>query len=396
MSLLENVVLFGRLLREAGLPLAPDQVRRFARALGWVDVGDRDQVLQVARSLLVTRHEDLRLFAAVFEHFWSAHTQGNPLRLPKPRPQTPGEDEPRLDAFHVVGQHVDDRAAEIEVGDRAGAYSASEVLQRRDFAELTDRELVEVRRQIHDLRWQAAERVSRRHLPAHRGARLHLRRVLRDAAKHDGTPIRLERLTPKIKQRPIVLLADISGSMDKYSRLLLHFFYGCLHGLRDVECFVFGTRLTRITQQLRVRNVDVAVEQAAQEIVDWSGGTRIGESLGAFNRRWGRRVLRRGAIVVVASDGWERGDAQELRREMRHLQHRCYRLVWLNPHLGHRDYEPLVEGMAAALPFVDDFLPVHNLRSLLDLATALASLPARRGTARAGYRTRAAGHDEPA
>ena len=209
-------------------------------------------------------------------------------------------------------------------------------------------------------------------------APLHLRRILRDAAKHDGTPLKLRRLRPKIKQRPIVLLADISGSMDKYSRLLLHFFYAAVQGLEEVECFVFGTRLTRITQHLRVRNVEIAVEQAAREILDWAGGTRIGDSLAAFNRQWSRRVLRRGAVVIVASDGWERGDAGRLRREMRYLNHRCHRLIWLNPHLGHPEYQPLVEGMAAALPYVDDFLPVHNLRSLRDFAAALESLPARR------------------
>ncbi len=146
-----------------------------------------------------------------------------------------------------------------------------------------------------------------------------------------------------------------------------------------MECFVFGTRLTRITQHLRVRNVEIALEQAASEILDWSGGTRIGESLAAFNRHWGKRLLRRGALVIIVSDGWERGDVSQLRREMRHLHHRCYRLIWLNPHLGHPEYQPLVEGMAAVLPFVDDFLPVHNLRSLRDLAAALDSLPERRG-----------------
>ena len=145
-----------------------------------------------------------------------------------------------------------------------------------------------------------------------------------------------------------------------------------------MECFVFGTRLTRITGQLRLRNIDRALTEAAREIVDWSGGTRIGESLAVFNRRWARRVLRRGAVVVIVSDGWERGDAARLGREMRYLHHRCHRLIWLNPHLGQAGYEPLVEGMATALRWVDDFLPVHNLRSLHELSEWLGRLPARR------------------
>ncbi len=380
MSLLENVVLFGRLLRRAGLPLSPDQTRAFARALDWIDVGSREQVFHAARCLLVTRKEDLRLFEVIFELFWRAQSEGTELRLPRrSRPRRSAERAQRFDVFSLMAGRPGDDAPEVEVGDRAGSFSPVEVLRHRDFSELTEAELEEVRRHIRDIRWRVSRRRSRRQVPDRRGARLHLRRVLRDAAKHDGTPLRLGRLRRKIKDRPIVLLADISGSMDKYSRLLLHFFYGAVHGLKGVECFVFGTRLTRISQHLRVRNIDVAVEQAAREILDWSGGTRIGRSLAAFNRQWGRRLLRRGAVVIVISDGWERGDVGELRREMRYLSHRCHRLVWLNPHLGHPEYQPLVEGMAAALPYIDDFLPVHNLRSLEDLAAALDSLPERRG-----------------
>ncbi len=379
MSLLENVVLFGRLLRQAGLPLSPEQTRAFARALDWIDVGSREQVFHAARALLVTRKEDLRLFATVFELFWRAQSRGTELRLPRPaRAPRMRDAEQRFDAFSVLSGAPADDDPEVEVGDRAGSFSAAEVLQHKDFSDLTPDELDEVRRQIRDIRWLVSRRRSRRQVPDRRGARLHLRRMLREAARHDGTPLRLRHLSRKIKERPIVLLADISGSMEKYSRLLLHFFYGAIQGLSDVECFVFGTRLTRITHHLRVRNIEIALEQAANEILDWSGGTRIGESLAAFNRQWGRRVLRRGAVVIVVSDGWERGDVSELRREMRYLSHRCHRLIWLNPHLGHPEYQPLVEGMAAALPFIDDFLPVHNLRSLRDLAGALASLPERR------------------
>jgi uncharacterized protein len=168
-----------------------------------------------------------------------------------------------------------------------------------------------------------------------------------------------------------VLIADISGSMERYARLLLQFFYSVARRLDKVECFVFGTRLTRITQQMRLRNIDAAIDEAAREIVDWAGGTRIGESLQHFNRQWARRVLGRGAVVLLVSDGWDQGPTENLAREMRSLQRRCHRLLWLNPLLGAHEYQPRVAGMAAALPYIDDFLPIHNLQSLHALAERL-------------------------
>ena len=157
-------------------------------------------------------------------------------------------------------------------------------------------------------------------------------------------------------------------------RLALQFFYSVTHSLKQVECFVFGTRLTRITLQLKLKNIDRAVNDAAAEVVDWAGGTRIGESLATFNRQWSRRVLHRGAIVMIVSDGWERGDVETLRAQMRYLRLRCHRLIWLNPLVGRATYEPLVQGMAAALPYIDDFLPIHNMNSLSALAAHLAAL----------------------
>jgi uncharacterized protein with von Willebrand factor type A (vWA) domain len=228
------------------------------------------------------------------------------------------------------------------------------------------------------MRWQVSLRRTRRRVSDPKGNLIHLRQVMRSATKYGGMPLALSWQSRKIKQRPFILIADISGSMEKYARLMLQFFYTVSHSLRDVECFVFGTRLTRITLQLKLKNIDSAVAEASSQVIDWSGGTRIGESLRSFNRRWGRRVLRRGAIVLVVSDGWERGDVRILRQEMRYLQHRCHRLIWLNPLLGKTTYQPTVSGMEAALPFVDDFLPVHNLQSLSALSIHLSTLGQRR------------------
>ncbi len=385
--LLANLLLFGRTLRAVGLPVAHSQSLDFARALELVEVGSRDQVFHAARSFLVNRKEELELFELVFDRFWRLWREDSNAGDGRKAPAAPRFDPAGLPRFRNVaylgaslaaGSGRDD--VEIEVRDRTQTFSPEEVFQRKDFSEMSAAELDELRRLIIGMRWRVSLRRTRRWTADSRGTRLHLRRVLRDAVQSGGTPLDLARRRRKTKRRPIILLADISGSMEKYSRIILQFFYGALHGLGagDVECFVFGTRLTRITSSLRIRNVDRALHDASAEIPDWSGGTRIGESLGAFNRHWARRVLRRGAIVLIVSDGWERGDVRVLQREMRHLQHRCHRLIWLNPHVGRPGYQPLVEGVRAALPFVDDFLPIHNLRSLRALVEVLAEVPERK------------------
>jgi uncharacterized protein with von Willebrand factor type A (vWA) domain len=206
-----------------------------------------------------------------------------------------------------------------------------------------------------------------------------MRRVLRNAASHGGIALALHRLRRKLKRRPLVVLADISGSMELYSRILLQFLHGVTHRHGPTETFVFGTRLTRITSQLQIRDVDTALTHAAREIVDFAGGTRIGECLQTFNRLHARRVLHAGAVVLLISDGWETGDPVLLDAEMRRLRERCHRVVWLNPLLGGAGYEPRARGMSIALAHVDDFLPVHNLQSLQDLSTHLARISRRRG-----------------
>jgi uncharacterized protein with von Willebrand factor type A (vWA) domain len=209
-----------------------------------------------------------------------------------------------------------------------------------------------------------------------------MRRTLRRSWRFGGEPVELSWRHIRTEPRPLVLICDISGSMERYSRILLQFAHAISAGLGDVETFVFGTRLTRITRQLRHKDIDDAIDAVSKHVVDWSGGTRIGEAIKEFNFRWGRRVLGRSPVVLLISDGWDRGDPELLAREMDRLQRSCYRLIWLNPLLGTPGYEPLTVGMQAALPFVDDFLPVHNLVSLEQLGAKLAALgpqrPARR------------------
>jgi uncharacterized protein with von Willebrand factor type A (vWA) domain len=378
-AFLGNCLLFTRALRQAGIPIGLEQALAFARALEWINLGSRNQVYHTARSLLISHYEHLRLFDVIFNRFWRRHSEAGRARQQKmPRaPRHKPQDQPfTIVTYMAYKARMGD--PEIDVTDKSGTASDIEILQRKEFSQMTPEELERIKRLIEQMRWRMSLRETRRrHLDRH-GDMLHMRAVLRDAARHDGVATRLVWQRRKVKQRPLVIVADISGSMEKYARLLLQFLYSVTRSLQRVECFVFGTRLTRITGQLKVRNIDQAIDQAAREVVDWAGGTRIGESLRAFNRHWSRRVLGRGAVALLISDGWEQGDPVLLTAEIRRLQRRCYRLIWLNPLLGRGSYQPLTQGMQAVLPNIDDFLPINNFHSLEALAQRLGALSERR------------------
>lgn len=373
-----KLVLFAQALRGAGLRLGLEQTEGFARSLEWIDPLAPLEFRHAARATLVTRREDLPVFDDVFERFWGS-------KLGEPRPQK-APLAPRHDpsVFHrtVLTSFLAEKARahdrEVLVTDRRETASESEVLQKRDFARLSEAELAALRNAMRSIRWRVTERRTRRRVRARRGHELDLRRVLQKGARSGGKVFRLPYRARKIKERPLVLLADVSGSMELYSRIVLQFFHGLSQSHPNTETFVFGTRLTRITPELELRDVDQALERVSREIDDYAGGTRIGECLSEFNRAWSRRVLRRGAVLLIVSDGCERGEPEILAREMRWLHDRSHRLIWLNPRLGGRDYRPLARGMSAALDYVDDFLPIHNLQSLEELAARLSELPARR------------------
>ncbi len=373
-TFMENLLLFTTLLRQAGFAISPQQNVELAQALTLVDIGSREQVYHAARSLLVTRREQMHLFEAIFNQFWRNRSDGRsqPQKAPlAPRHKRQNQQFNIVTYMAYKAQLADQ---EIEVVDKTESYSNAELLQQKLFSEMSPEELETIKRLIQEMRWQAIQRQTRRRVADKNGEMLRLRQVMHTAVRTGGVPIELSWQSRKIKQRPLILIADVSGSMERYGRLLLQFFYSVSHSFGEVECFVFGTRLTRITHELKLKNIDRAVDEAARQVVDWSGGTRIGESLRTFNRQWSRRVLRRGAIVLIVSDGWERGDVSMLRQEMAYLQRRSHRLIWLNPLLGRAGYQPLVEGMAAALPHIDDFLPVHNLQSLTELSHHLGRL----------------------
>ena len=376
--LLGNILTFVEALRQAGVPVSTGQMMDFERALTLIKLRSREQVYHAARCTLISRYEHLRIFDSLFNAFWNKEPDAR-RSTPQKAPRAPRHDPPNQPALVTyMASKAQAADPELDVADKSFTYSDVEILQGKDFSQMTPEELDAIRRLIQAMRWQAVLRRSRRRIVSRNGEILHMRRVIAEAVRHGGLPLILTWQRRKIKQRPIVLIADISGSMEKYSRLVLQFFYSMAHSLKNIECFVFATRLTRVTLQLKLKNLDRAVNDAAAEVVDWAGGTRIGESLAVFNRQWSRRVLRRGAIVMIVSDGWERGDVTTLHAQMRYLQLRCYRLVWLNPLMGKAHYQPQVEGMAAALPFIDDFLPIHNFNSLATLAAHLATLSRQR------------------
>jgi uncharacterized protein with von Willebrand factor type A (vWA) domain len=259
----------------------------------------------------------------------------------------------------------------------SSGYSAEELLRHKDFEQMTWEETEQVRRLLEQAPWRVAERKTRR-LRAARAGRIDLRRSARHAIRSSGELMRLFHRKPRVRRRPLVLICDVSGSMERYSRLLMIFAHAIARR-EDVEAFVFSTRLTRITRLLRYRDLDRCLDSVSKGVHDFSGGTRIGEALGDFNRHWARRVLGHGAVVIVVSDGWDRGDPASLTAELIHLRRSAHRLIWLNPLLGSEGYQPLTRGMAAALPHVDDFLAAHNLKALEDLGLLLAGLGTRAG-----------------
>jgi uncharacterized protein with von Willebrand factor type A (vWA) domain len=377
-------------------------------ALAQIDVGRRSDFYFTLRSLMVHRQQDLAIFDEAFRVFWRppAH-EWTPKDLramgQRPVPQaatwlTPPEGRrsgtPQIDIPVSQPGKDDDGAVprRAETIQRVAplSYSAHEAVRTKDFAQLTSEELDQARAMIAALRWELGERRTRRWTRGARGLP-DLRRIVRHNLRYGGEPFTLPRRERRLRRRPLVLLCDVSGSMERYSRMFLHFMHSLAGGLDDVEAFVFATHLTRLTRQLRRGSASDVLPAVTRQIADWGGGTRIGDALRAFNVGWGRRALRHGPVVLLISDGWDRGDPAIVSREMARLRRSCHRLIWLNPLLGAADYQPLTRGMQAALPFVDDFLPVHNLASLEALAAHLNALPpqrtrrARQGDLRASF-----------
>ena len=390
--LLRNVLHFTRLLHRLGLDVQAGRARDAAEALAHVDVGRRADFRHTLRSLLIHRAEDLAPFDEAFRVFWRRPhgdwTEKDLRALGETRRSGAPEYEseaPESDAGDT-GQDGGDGRARYRVERMAVlSYSDRESLYAKDFEHFTEEELAAAERMLARLQWDLGVRASRR-WKAGRGPAPDLRRAVRANMRYGGELLDLPERRRRTRRRPLILLCDVSGSMERYSRMLLHFVHALTGGgrLGRVESFVFATRLTRITRQLVTRRAEVAVPRLPRTIADFGGGTRIGDALRAFNVEWARRVRGRGPLVLLISDGWDRGDPERLQTEIARLQRSCHRLIWLNPLLGSPDYVPLTRGMQAALPSIDDFLPVHNLASLEALARHLNTLPAHRPARRQG------------
>ncbi|HXF71661.1 MAG TPA: VWA domain-containing protein [Actinomycetota bacterium] len=378
-DVLARLVSFGRELRRLGLPVGTGRILTFCRAAAALAPLDRASLYWAGRASLISRPEDVEVYDRAFER-WFAGTAFAEEGLVVPGPPAPdggtrGEP-PDLEA-EALGAAASWRpAGEGEEPEGEAALrlvaSAAEVLRTKSFDALTEEERARTARLIRDLELRLPERRTRRLRPDPQGGRFDIRRTLRRAVRTHGEPFRRAWRSRGTRTRPLVLILDVSGSMAPYSRALLQFAFAAMAAGRKVEAFCFGTRLTRVTRTLRTRDPDRALREVGRLVEDWEGGTRIGESLRALLDGWSQRAALRGAVVVLCSDGLERGDPELLRRQMERLHRLAHRVVWVNPLKGSPRYEPLARGMVAALPSVDVFLPGHNLASLEELAGVLA------------------------
>lgn len=380
-KLAANVMQFGRVLRAAGLAVGPGQIIRGVEAAAAVGVDNRDDFYWALHAVFVNQRSQKPIFDQAFQVFWR-----NPKLLermislvlptvakPPAPPGTPSVSRRVLEALRQdIGRTIEQETATTLEADRTETWSQQETLSEMDFEDMSVAELEAAKRAIARLRPAAMLVATRRFQPNPAGARLDMRASLRAAAHGGGGIIPLRRRSRRLRQPPLVVLCDISGSMALYSRMLLHFMHALSRDQDRVASFVFGTRLTNITRMLRTRDVDEALRRVGENVEDWSGGTRIGHCVTTFNRDWGRRVLGQGAVVLLISDGLDRDAGAGLTREMARLHRSCRRLIWLNPLMRYDRYEARAMGARAMAPHVDAMQTVHNLSSLGELATQLA------------------------
>lgn len=375
-----GVARFGRMLRTGGLEVGPGRIQDAVSALTVVDIGSRQQVYWALRCTLLSRQRDAAAFDEAFARYFEGQSEELVEQPGAPPPQQPG-DSGQSGAEQPATQRIeqtsadDGGAGEEEATESGMQFSAVERLRDLDFARYTDAELRQVRGLMERIARAVPLRRSRRLHNARQGRAFDKRRTLRSAMRTDGYPMVCLWREPRLVPRKLVFVVDVSGSMEPYARAMLIFLQAAVKAGRRVEAFTFGTRLTRVTRELEASQPQRALEAASRAVRDWAGGTRIGTNIRTLNDEWGRLGITRGAAVVIVSDGWERGEIPALEREMARLRRCAHTVVWVNPLAGEPGYEPLAQGMAAALPYVDHFLPGHNLHSLETLAEVLEGLP---------------------
>jgi uncharacterized protein with von Willebrand factor type A (vWA) domain len=389
-----NIVHFARTLRAAGLRVGPGQILRAIEAVDVAGLRSRGDFYWTLHSVFVNRRDQREIFDQAFHVYWR-----NPRLLEKmmelllPQIDVPAEPDKKKELSRRLqealsqgrGEAPKDEGEPPELDVEASfTVSDREVLQHKDFEQMSQAELDEAMRAIARLRLPVPERRTRRHRPDPRGRRIDFRASLRRALRPEGLTV-LRRREPRRIPPPLVILCDISGSMARYTRMFLHFMHAITNDRDRVHCFTFGTRLNNVTRALRYKDVDIALAKASNQVEDWSGGTRIGQTLHEFNKKWSRRVLGQGAVVLLITDGLDREGAAGLEEEMERLHKSCKRLIWLNPLLRYGGYEPKSQGNRAMLPHVDEFRPVHNLDSLAGLIGALSAATPRSDRRLAGW-----------
>jgi uncharacterized protein with von Willebrand factor type A (vWA) domain len=391
--LAENILFFARTLRAAGLPVGPGKTLEAVKAVQSVGIERRDDFYWTLHAVFVNRRDQQEIFDQSFHMFWR-----NPrilermmgLMLPEVADSGASKQEQEkinrrvAEAFAKQTGNEESEGGEQQEEDKveidaALTFSAREVLQEMDFEQMSAEEIEEAKRAIQTMRLPLEEIPTRRFRPDKRGSRADLRASLRSALRGGGDIIPLRWKERQKRRPPLVILCDISGSMARYSRMVLHFMHRLTNDRDRVHSFVFGTRLTNITRPLRNRDIDIALEKISEDVADWSGGTRIGACLHDFNREWSRRVLGQGAVVLLITDGLDRESAEGLAEEMERLHKSCRRLIWLNPLLRWDGYAPKSMGAQTMIRHVDELRTVHNLKGLKDLADALSrETPGRR------------------
>ena len=374
----DNVVGFARALRAAGLPVGPGSVIDAMNALQVIDIGNRADVYTTLEAIFVKRHEHVLIFRQAFELFFRAAEEWKHMLDSVPLPDHAKKKPPpaaRRVQEAMAQPAMREEMPQAQEQELRLSVSDQEILQKKDFAQMSAAEIAQVIRSIAKMNLPQAELVTRRHRPDPRGLRLDMRRTIRRSLRTSGEIIDIRKLGRIEKPAPIVALLDISGSMSEYTRLFLHFLHAITDHRKRVSVFLFGTRLTNVTRALRAKDPDEALANCSKAVEDWAGGTRIATSLHSFNKLWARRVLGQGAIVLLISDGLEREADDKLAFEMDRLHRSCRRLIWLNPLLRYSGFEAKAQGIKMMLPHVDEFRPVHNLSSIEGLVEALSAPP---------------------
>jgi hypothetical protein len=378
----ENILYFARALRAAGLPVGPGAVLDALEAVNVARIGGREDFYWTLHAVFVKRHEHSILFEQAFKIFFRKRGYIEQLiaaMLPEAAPGAPKEPPPgaqRIQDALMAGLDRPQDNESVEVDARL-TVSDREILQKKDFAQMSAAEIAAAKDAIARLALPLDLVRTRRLKAARHGHMIDIRRTLRASMKAGGALIDLKYLGPRVKEPPIVALLDISGSMSQYTRLFLHFLHSITDAKKRVTTFLFGTRLTNVTRAIRERDPDEALAACSAHVADWAGGTRIASSLREFNRKWGRRVLGQGAVVLLITDGLERDADDTLAFEMDRLHRSCRRLVWLNPLLRFEGFEARAKGVRTMLPHVDELRPIHNLESMTDLVRALSGAPAK-------------------